>query len=342
MEINNVMRLQLMGFKDKDRQIFESIFSLAENRLTVSWHMSTVADADFYLLPTYYREQDAIDKILQTLPAEQCIFCREGSEDAQANEILVDKSHIPYLRKLINSLNQLASQGYQLPITVSPVIPLNKEETQAPSEPLTNAVKIDDYFDPSLYPFIDRLHTIKEGILAFNFTPEVKLYIDFSNKAYCCTCRLERLQLYFSESDGELVQEASVNALNDFVLMHKLKMQPLSNLLWYSTLVCSQGRVLHEYQDSDVVRLRRWPDINLPGCQPLIKLAAYMQSNAVSLKVVQERTRFELADIYNFYNACHAVNLIEQCSQSDEHDKRQDETKLQLYKKISQRLNEST
>ena len=120
-----------------------------------------------------------------------------------------------------------------------------------------------------------------------------------------------------------------------------LKAQPLKNLIWFAVFSCSQGCAWKGYQESDIVHLKRWPDINLPGCRELIKLAAYMQSNAVELSIAQEKTGFSMAQIYNFYNACYAIGLIEHVQQSDVFEKKLGDDKRQLFSKIGNRLNKA-
>ena len=89
------------------------------------------------------------------------------------------------------------------------------------------------------------------------------------------------------------------------------------------------------------MHLKRWPDINLPGCRGLIKLAAYMQSNAVELKVVQEKTGFSMQQVYDFYNACYAIGLVENVQKTDVFEKDLSDQHRQLFSKIGKRLNQA-
>ena len=95
------------------------------------------------------------------------------------------------------------------------------------------------------------------------------------------------------------------------------------------------------YQKGDIVHLKRWPNINLPGCKQLIKLAAYMQSNAVDLDTVQVNTSIPIAQIYNFYNACKVIDLIGHSQTSDIHEKNIDAEQKQLLDRIGKRLNQT-
>ena len=68
--------LKLVGFSDSDKMTFESILSLADNRLEKSWQITLAKDdVDFFVLSNRLRSQFNQDKLLQTLPREQCIFC---------------------------------------------------------------------------------------------------------------------------------------------------------------------------------------------------------------------------------------------------------------------------
>ncbi len=337
LDATNLIKLKLVGFDEAKQGIFESIFNLAESRLASSWEITTSKDdATFYLFACRLNQQLAQYLSLKKIPDSQCIFCTDTLKDVNHHQLLVDKNNIPYLRYLIDLFNKISN---------------NPRTNTAPSK-LTTPNKIaeidtkknhSNYFNPEEHPFISCLTAgNSEDIYKFNLNNCPPLYIDFINQCYYTTDTLESLQSYFNADASYQLQTLTIPQLNNFVHQQNLNSQPLKNLIWYSTFICSQGKVLYTYQVDDVVRLKRWPDINLSCCKNLIKLAAYLQSNASNLQTAQLKTQIDLDQIYNFYNACEAIHLIEHCPKVDLYEKDLDNMQRELYQKIGQRLSYST
>ncbi len=196
------------------------------------------------------------------------------------------------------------------------------------------------YFDLEA-GFVGLLRSGKTAIYRFNLEIEGKsatLYINLFENKYYSNFKLEALQPFFADNAVSLSQELTEIVFQSEISAQGLKQNPLTHIIWYAVFSLSQGRARKGYQDSDIAYLKRWPDINLPGCRDLIKLAAFMQSNAVELSVAQKKTGFSIQQIYNFYNACYAIGLVVHTDQQDIHDKKINTEKRILFSQIGERL----
>lgn len=338
-----VILLKLVGFEENEVRLFESILSLAENKLEAQWRVSNFGNMDFYLIPNKLYTAFAQNKELQTIPRKQCIFCALQQGSVSDNILLVDKNNTPSIRSLIELFNKITTNKEE----ATPFIPPDsgsKEPTAVKATSAAVAKKVaasqnKEEFDPFTHFFIRHLLSEDQNFISFGLKNNDEIYINLQTETYFSLSSLEQLQAYFVASDNLSIQVVDENQLDAFILKHALKPNPLSNLLWYSVFISSQGKIIKGYQENDIVRLKRWPDINLPGCQKLIKLAAYMQSNAVNLKTVEAATDFSQDQIYNFYNACKVIRLIELCQQNEIHQKEIADDRKLLFKKISNRLN---
>jgi hypothetical protein len=424
-----LFQLKLVGFSDSDKVTFESILSLANNRLEKSWQITLAKDnIDFFVLSNRLRSQFDQDKLLQTLPREQCIFCVLALSNDAEHELLVDKNNIPFLGPMVALFNKLSSNtpakkntselevagtmpsassevdqepksislegrsevpeqvaiqskpsnlkprslgffekftrskkinteavSQELPesqhdeqIVVKAKNPISTIEdqndilhTEESDTPLSieTAEPVDNIFDPASHPFIGRLLDGNiEQKLFFSLSNADELYVDLQSQCYYSAHKLEDLQVYFTCQGKFSLQKLTDNQLQVIVSEQALKPQPLNNLLWYAVFSCSQGNMIVDYQESDIVRLKRWPDINLPGSRELIKLAAYMHSNSVNLQMIQTETKLAMTVVRNFYNACKVIGLIELCQEQDIHEKTMDSDKRELYAKIGKRI----
>lgn len=199
-----------------------------------------------------------------------------------------------------------------------------------------------NFFDPKL-GILGKLLSNEDDFKFFNLTNTSganKLYINVKDRTYYCINKLENLDGVFSSVAPLIPHSLTENELRQVIINEELKSQPLDNLIWHVTFNCSQGKIIKGYAPSDIVHLKRWPDITLPGCRSLIKLAAYMQSNAANLETAQQKTGFSSEQINNFYNACKVIGLIVQANQTDIHDKNLNNEKLQLFAQIGKRLNQ--
>ncbi|NOQ64315.1 MAG: hypothetical protein GQ582_07370 [Methyloprofundus sp.] len=371
---NGNISLKLFGFSDENRLKFESIFAIAEGRLEASWRI-VESTADFYLLFHGLREELADNPELQVLSAEQCVFyVLEGDVNSAEHEdfghvLLVGHEFLPSLRSLLALFNELSALMEQKQSAVDDISTVDvKSQVQAfeekqentspvelksqivdsvdePSQSTQDTNSIDyDYYDLEC-GFIGGILSEKTGIYQFELEVKGKsskqiLYINFAETVYYSQSQLEQLT-NFCSSDKVLSNLMTVVELEQAIHLKGLQALPLNHLIWYGVFHCSAGRPRKGYKESDIVRLKRWPDINIPGCRTFIKLAAYMQSNAVELSVAQDKTGFSMQQVYSFYNACYATGLIEQAEQVDAFDKQLSGERQNLFAKISDRLAQS-
>lgn len=91
-----------------------------------------------------------------------------------------------------------------------------------------------------------------------------------------------------------------------------LAARPLPELLWYAALCASRGQLLRGCRADDPVRLKRWPDFSmLPHRESFVALAGFMAEESANLMTVAESTGVALAEVFDFYNACAILGLIE-------------------------------
>jgi hypothetical protein len=117
-----------------------------------------------------------------------------------------------------------------------------------------------------------------------------------------------------------------------------LSANPLNNLIWYITFKASQGRLLEGNYPYDTVHLSGWPNLRLPEARNFIKLAAFMHSNTLPLVEIAKMTRIPLPQVFDFYNACHLIGLVDKGHAVKIHQKEMDPERQGLLQKIRDRL----
>lgn len=326
-----------IGFNESDRIKFESLLTIANNMLSTPWQVTTEAiEADFYLVVSSLKSKMTQDGLLSSLPWQKCIFYAEEKTGGHYHEILVDRNNMPYFRSLLELLKSISSSIIYDNKSNSNDTPFAKEDTQQIS------ILKKDYFDPE-QGFIGLLLARNKEPFEYyiNAKPAIdRVYVDATNKVYYCNSKLENLEAYFTENTLPIQREITQQQLQQIISDNNLKPIPLTNLLWYGAFMSSKGRLIKGGNNNNIVRLKRWPDINLPGSRKLIKLAAFMQSNAVDIDTVQQQTGFSIDQIYNFFNACKIIDLIEHSEINDIHKKNLDAEQRQLLAMIGRRLNQ--
>ncbi len=326
----NLVTLKLLDFSDTDKARFASILTLAERGLTRSWAITNDMSADFFLIKERLLPLMDQHEILKKLPRQQCIFIMRSSNNpnTMGHQLYWGESEIPSLRLLVDFFNRLAIEEY----------PSNAPATQPVFTPEA------DFFDPE-QGFLGALLASANTPRVFKLNNEhaaMVLYVDAEQSRYYSNTALEQLKPYFFATDELLIENITTAALYAEITAQTLKPQQLSHLLWFTAFAGSQGKVIKNYQKGDIVHLKRWPNINLPGCKQLIKLAAYMQSNAVDLETVHANTSTPIAQVHDFYNACKVTDLIDHCQTADIHEKNLNSEQKQLLAKIGKRLNQAS
>ena len=289
--------------------------------------------ADFFLIKEQLIPQMDQHEVLKSLPRQQCIFIRYklDNPDIGGHQLYWGKDEVPSLRLLVEFFNSIGDQQSTPPAAIA--------------QPTTTVAQVLEplFFDPE-QGFIGQLLAQSSHPQLYTLTPPenpIRLYIDAPQKRFYSTAGLEQLKPFFITPGSRQAQAIQHSQLTADTLADALKPQPLSHLLWYGTFVSSQGKVIKGYQKGDIVQLKRWPDVNLPGCKELIRLAAFMQSNAEDLETIQAKTQFSISQVYDFYNACEVTQLIAHGQVRDSHDKQIDTEQKQLFARIGKRLGQA-
>jgi hypothetical protein len=346
-KIDNSLGLGLIGFDENQKRSFFAILSLAERRLQHAWSIVELSDADFFVLAMEKSQAESII-IEQNLPRERCLFYSEHNAH-EDNEILTDIGKIPRLCSLVDVINRIANAHL---IKKAPLDSTVIEPTITVTPNSDN-----DFFDPD-WGLLKHLLQNTTELLVCDFISPIgnhKLYIDSAEKIYYCGTGLKYLDSYLM-FDNALVINTSSNKTSSqpncnlnvvsqaewesAVEISTLPARPLNNLIWYAAFRLSKGRLLRGHSDQDSVYLTRWPDLGVEGCGRYVKLAAFMRNNSVCLTTVADKTAIPLNEVYNFYNACYLIGIVEKTDKSELYTKGLDENKHQLLEKITKRLQE--
>lgn len=353
------INLKLIGFSDAEEQNIESVLSLAERGLLKKWRLVTTPPIDYYLLPESLNARLSQDNVLKTLPRDRCIFAtkEENSADNAGDDmwLLCDSRNVPRIRAMIDLFNLLCedtlterrNEGPTLRVTETPPPPA-AEIVAEPVDiaPPASAGDSGSHFVPRA-GFIGQLLSAadKSGLLMYTLNvpnSPGRIYVYPEQQVFYSPASLDLLAPFFT-ADPALIScqaqdQVTEEALARLAESEGLKPYTLRSLLWYGVFKSSNGRLLEGSSDDKPVRLKRWPDLNLSDCQELIKLAAFMQSNAAGLKVAAEKTDIPIGLVHDFYNACEIVGLIEHSAEADIHNKQLNPEKVSLFAKIRSRL----
>jgi hypothetical protein len=295
---------------------------LAERGLKKAWQRPGTMTADYFLIKEQLIPQMEQHEVLKSLPRQRCIFIRHQRDNANigGHQLYWGAGDVPSLRLLVEFLNQINDTQ---PTQVAVIEPL--------------------FFDPE-QGFLGHLLAKADTPREFKLLSQPShcvLVVDAEQNRYHSNVGLEQLKPYFFATDALQVNALTASQLPAIVALHALKAQPLSHLRWFAAFSASQGKVIKGYHKGDIVHLNRWPDVNLPGCKALIRLAAFMQSNAVDLDTVQAKTAIPINQVYDFYNACKVTQLIVHSQSSEVHEKQLDSTQKQLFARIGKRLSQA-
>ena len=167
---------------------------------------------------------------------------------------------------------------------------------------------------------------------------EVDVWIDPIKGHYYSWADLEQFASFCTPTIPLTIKTISQTALQDTIAKHKLSPNPVNNLIWYIAFKASQGRLLENNSPYDTVHLSGWPNLRLPEARNFIKLAAFMHSNTLPLIEVAKITRIPLPQVFDFYNACYLIGLVEKGHDIKIHQKEIDSERHGLLQKIRDRL----
>jgi hypothetical protein len=333
---NQSFGLALIGFSESQKKTFSAILSLAERRLQHIWDVVDISRADFFLLSIEKLQSEAFI-VEKNLPRERCIFCtRQRLAEYDDDVLFFPSGQVPQLSSVVAVLNQVANTASLTQIlTDSHSIPTITEP------PKTFVLNSDDNFFNSERGFFKHLlqNSTERQVYHFNsLTSNYDLYVDPVEKVYYCEASLKRLDSCLLTEDVIVINDVSQAEWIHEVVESALAARPLSNLIWYIAFRLSNGRLLHGHSNQDCVYLTRWPDLGVEGCGQYVKLAAFMRNNAVCLTTVADKTSTPLPAIYNFYNACYLIGLVEKSVTEELYTKNITVDKQVLLAKITNRL----
>jgi hypothetical protein len=330
---NKSFGLGLIGFDENQKKTFSAIFSLAESRLEHVWQIADLELADFFLFATDKSQSDAFI-VEKKLPIDRCLFCSEQYTRG-SNEVFVDEQKIPRLVSMVDVLNRIA--------TTQSLLDSTSADSLIEQEDVVTSNSNNDFFDPE-QSFLKHLLNNTSEPFACSFSSPAGsciLYVDLAGKVYYCQAGLKDLGVCLGIDEGIAIHVVSPAEWNDvFAHASTLPARPLNNLIWYVAFILSNGRLLRGHAVHECVYLTRWPDLGVQDCGRYVKVAAFMRHNAVCLSEVAEKTATPLADVYNFFNACYLIGIVEKTDQPEAHSKILDEDKQQLLAKITNRLRE--
>ncbi|MGR9088687.1 MAG: hypothetical protein ACU841_16685 [Gammaproteobacteria bacterium] len=346
--------LQLVGFSEFEEENIASILSLAERGLLKKWRIVAGPPADFFLLPESLNSRMDQEESLRSLPRDRCIF--SSKEDSNLNDasgdmwLSCDSRNVPRIRSLIDLFNLICEDTLIDQKNQGPVI---RTGTVFPSKDTVSSDEAASVAGEAFIPrqgFIGRILGASEqsGLLIYELNdPDSpgRILVYPEQQVFYSPASLDLLAPFFSADERSIscktMSDVTDEAIEQLAESEDLKPYTLRSLLWYGVFKSSQGRLLEGESVAKPVRLKRWPDLNLADCQELVKLAAYMQSNAASLETIAGKTAIPINLVIDFYNACEVVGLIEHSPEADIHDKRLNSEKVSLFAKIRSRLNKS-
>jgi hypothetical protein len=335
-KINKTFGLGLIGFNEQQKEILSALLSLAESRLEHSWQIVNCNMADFFLFSTEKSQSESFI-VKKNLPVERCLFCSEQASHAN-NELLVDTKKTPRLGSMIATLNQITgTQNLSNKASSDPV--MAQQVDAIISTPASTPNSDNNSFNPEQF-FLKHLLQNTAELFVCSFSSSAgnhKFYVDLAGKVYYGETGLKYLDVN-EVSIHNLSQEEWDDALKQATLASR----PLNNLIWYAAFKLSNGRLLRGHSSRDSIYLTRWPDLGVQECGRYVKLAAFMRNNAVCLTDVAEKTATPLVEVYNFYNACYLIGIVEKTEQSEMCAKVLDEDKQQLLARITNRLEKIT
>lgn len=137
------------------------------------------------------------------------------------------------------------------------------------------------------------------------------IFIDFKNNTYIYQKKLSDLTklstLHIESLEIDDVPYDEYNAL-----LSMIEARPLSELIWFSALLGSNGELNESINDNTLLHLNQWPNfIALTHSPQHIKLAAYMSKNTCSLEDIYIQTNINSDDIINFVNANYVMGYLD-------------------------------
>ncbi|MFZ2724905.1 MAG: hypothetical protein WAX77_01500 [Methylococcaceae bacterium] len=315
----NTFVLKLLGFNQQEFSAFSAVLSLSETKLNHAWRIIDVeeSNADFFVLADHGSQLDQII-IKKDIPTERCLFCTDKICATKDNIISSNSHLVPRLSSLIETLNHIA-----LNVVVQNAVVHNNVES---------------CFDLEENGILKQLLQNQSPLLITLKNQAIEIYVHPTDSVYFCHYNLQQLSACTLTETQLLSQSLSINELNTQVTQAQLSPQPLNDLIWRIAFNSSRGHLLKGHCSQDIIYLTNWPNLELPESQRYVRLAAFMQHNAVSLHQAANKLAVPLEEAFNFYNACYLIGLIEKADKTEIHEKQLSENERFLLVTIANRL----
>lgn len=339
------IRLKLQGFTETERQKLDSILALAELRLDNLWQIYDGDDADITVIRDI--------SLLESTP-RPCIYyvgVDDGAELPYENAwpLEVDEQQVPRLRLLVERFNQIAvelANAEPVQETVAPVSAPVVEPTAVPepaaevveAAPETDAAPAEQNSYAASEVLLDHLAADGESHKLLTFESGEKIFVDGEKDLYFSSAVIETMADHFRNGTPYTVKTLQPVLFDMQVEQAELSAEPMTHLRWYVALMAPSEHLQDELQGK-TVSLKRWPDLGLPGCTRLIRLAAFMQSNVSTIENIAEKTNTPAAEVCAFLNACNIEGLVQYSDAEVIHEKKVEDSFKSLLSRISDRVN---
>jgi hypothetical protein len=337
--------LSTLGFSELEDLTLQAVLTLSERALSARWrHQKDIKRANAVLVFVDSPEGAQFWDSDTRNHSSACFVACSSQGVADARWTLDLRLHeLPSRKKLVNLLNTLSEHlAKQAAETLKESA--DGKPRANPSQPPTGAKPIDrPAFEPGGYLLGLLQKAMAAGQDSIFALPNRGAWLAVSPKAqrYYAAAPVDQLQaLLQSRADDIHSRALPVEKLLESAIGKDLSHRPLAELLWQAALASSGGRLLTGRSPKDVVRLKHWPPITyLPSFRAFLRIAAFMGQNAASLESVAEHTGAPLETVFDFHNACEALDLLERDpAPSPAVKTTTDLRKKDLYKKISSRL----
>lgn len=293
----------LVNFSPIKAEKFSAVFDLIEFGLSHTWELSSdKSKVDLYII-----EKDSDVNFIPKQNKAHCFAYIESGQSKVNNAILHDTDYVPFSHDLIEQLNKVASIAScgKTPLSYSP--PQFLKQLLEASDPLS-----------------------------IDLGSEV-LYVNPEQHSFYYSTSLEKLNDYITLGEDLAVEVITAQALSELTKSANLSPQPLTHLIWHTTFITSNGRLIDSLSEQDIFRLNDWPYLGVSS-REYIKLATYLKTHRASLAdaIKESDTPTDIAN--DFYNASHLAGLIEDQPQTDALPTSLPKESLSFLDKIKNRL----
>ncbi len=297
----------LFDFTEKQRIIFSSTLALSEMRLNHEWNIVDAKNAGVIFLNGEGKiTQDRLKEIQLSYPHAILVAYHDALVHLNLHwSLLTSSTRPPKISLLVELLNNIDAEPEEN------ISDTNERQAIEPQSSMLskndNAIfQAEDYF----LGIVQQSINTGKNYYCMGINDTV-VYISPKDSNYYCALAITDLEpLFFMAAKDIVVKKITAKKLKQET--ESLQEKPLNDLLWYSTIIASQGRLMKNRQNNDVVHLKYWPDISqISGKEHYLTIAAFMNNNAVNMSTIAKHTGQKLSDVIDFHNACHVLGLID-------------------------------